>query len=78
MSDWTQDIAEAEAAADRTQQAEQQAESRFDQVHARAKAAGAVDDAVKSSEFGQWMAARHATDAAWGEWSRVMDAKPAG
>ena len=78
MSDWAQDVALAQATAERTQEAEQQAESRFDQVHAQAKAAGAVDNAVKSDEFGQWMAARHATDAAWGAWSTVMDAKPAG
>ncbi|MEO5672790.1 MAG: hypothetical protein ABIR26_19040 [Ramlibacter sp.] len=78
MSDWEHDVAEAEAAAHRTQEAEQQAESRFDSVHARAQAAGAVGDAVKSEEFGRWMAARHATDAAWGAWSTVMDAKPAG
>lgn len=77
MSDWAQDVAQAEAVAQRTQEAEHQAEKRFDQVHAQAQAAGAVDKAVKSDEFGEWMAARHATDAAWGAWSTVMDAKPA-
>ena len=76
MSDWKHDIAAAEAAAERQQAAEQVAESRFDLVHADAKAAGTQESAVKSEEFNQWMAARHATDAAWGAWSQVMDAKP--
>ncbi|MEO5672890.1 MAG: hypothetical protein ABIR26_19550 [Ramlibacter sp.] len=76
MSDWTHDIAAAEAAAERHQAAEQLAERRFDLVHADAKAAGAQETAVQSQEFNEWMAARHATDAAWGAWSQVMDAKP--
>ena len=76
MSDWAQDIAVAQATAERTQAAEHVAESSFDRVHAQAKAAGTVDRAVESEEFSQWMAARHATDAAWGVWSTVMDARP--
>ena len=78
MSDWAHDIAVAEAAAETRQAAEHAAESRFDRVHAQAKAAGNLDRAVESEEFGQWMAARHATDEAWGAWSTVMDAKPQG
>jgi len=77
MSDWALDIAVAQATAERTQAAEHVAESSFDRVHALAQAAGTVERAVETEEFNQWMAARHATDAAWGAWSTVMDAKPA-
>jgi regulator of protease activity HflC (stomatin/prohibitin superfamily) len=78
MSDWSEEITAAEAAAEQKQAAEREAEGRFDAVHAQAQAAGAVSDALKSPEFHDWMAARHATDAAWGTWSVVMDNKPQG
>ncbi len=71
MSDWQENIAAATAAAEKMQAAEGIAESRFDAVHAQ-------PDAVSTEEFRDWMAARHATDAAWGTWSQVMDSKPAG
>lgn len=78
MSDWTEEIALATAVAQRTQAAEDVAEEKFDAVHARAAAAGDVKHALASDEFADWMAARNATDTAWGTWSWVMDSKPAG
>ena len=78
MSDWSEEIAVATATAERTQAAEDVAEGRFDVIHAQAKASGELDHAVKTEEFHDWMAARKATDAAWGSWSVVMDSKPAG
>lgn len=76
MSDWTEEVAQAEAEADRLQAAEALAEQKFQQVQAQAKAGGDAQQALQSAEFAQWMKARHATDAAWGAWSMVMDAKP--
>jgi hypothetical protein len=76
MSDWSEEIAVAEAAAEQMQAAERDAEDRFDVVHAQAQAAGTVGEALKTPEFHDWMAARRATDAAWGTWSVVMDNKP--
>lgn len=76
MSDWAEEIAVAETAAERSEAAEGVAEERFDAVHATAKAAGALEGALKTDEFRAWMAARQATDAAWGTWSQVMDSRP--
>jgi hypothetical protein len=76
MSDWANDLMVAEAAATQTQQAEEAAEDRFDAFRARTQGDQDQDHTVKSEEFRAWMAARHATDAAWGAWSQVMDAKP--
>jgi hypothetical protein len=76
MSDWAEKVAVAEAAAEREQAAEAVAESKFDAVHALAEASADADHAQKSDEFRDWMAARRATDAAWGAWSVVMDARP--
>lgn len=76
MSDWSEEITAAEAAAEQRQTEEREAESRFDAVHAQAHAAGDVAHALKSPEFHHWMAARQATDVAWGNWSVVMDSKP--
>lgn len=77
MSNWTHQIAEAEAAAQRIQAEEDAAERRFDAVHAKAQAAGTLPQIFKTEEFRAWMTARRETDAAWGAWSMVMDAKPA-
>jgi len=77
MSDWSDEIALATAEAERMQAAEAQAEARFDTVFARSEADGAPERAPASEEFHLWMAARRATDAAWGTWSLVMDSKPA-
>ena len=76
MSDWAEDFAAATATAERTQVAENEAETLFDQVHDKAQADGNKGHALTTDEFHNWMAARHATDAAWGAWSAVMDAKP--
>lgn len=78
MSDWMEDIARATATAQQTEAAEGVAEERFDAAHARAAAAGDVTQALSSHEFTDWMAARNATDTAWGAWSGVMDSKPDG
>ena len=77
MSDWSEEIAMATAEAERMQAAEESAEARFDQVYAQSEAAGTPERAPISEEFHLWMAARKATDAAWGAWSQVMDSKPA-
>lgn len=76
MSDWAEDFAAATATAERTQAAENEAEGLFDRVHDKAQADGNKGHALTTDEFHNWMAARHATDAAWGAWSTVMDAKP--
>lgn len=77
MSDWADDVASAEAEAERLQAAEGEAEQKFYEVRSRAEAAGAPNEAIKSREFAAWMSARHATDEAWGAWSMAMDAKAA-
>jgi hypothetical protein len=74
MSDWEQRLKAAEADAERSEAAEQAAEQRFKALQAQTNPV----DALKSDEFGTWMAQRHATDAAWGTWATVMDDKPAG
>jgi hypothetical protein len=76
MSDWTQEVALAEAEAGRLQAAEDVAEQQFDAVHSQAQANGDKHAALKSPEFDAWMSARRATDAAWGAWSLIMDARP--
>jgi hypothetical protein len=76
MSDWTEKVTAAEAGAERKQAAEHEAEQRFRAVQAQAEAHGNADAALLSDEFHAWMATRHETDAAWGAWSMVMDAKP--
>lgn len=77
MSDWAEQIAAAEARAEDKQAAEHAAESRFDAVHEAAKARGEAEQALQSEELRRWMASRHETDAAWGEWATVMDARAA-
>lgn len=77
MSDWAEEVATAEAEAERLQAAESLAEQKFYEVQERAKASGNAEQALQTPEFQQWMSARHATDAAWGAWSMAMDAKPA-
>ena len=72
MSDWKEELAVAEAKAEQFQAAEAVAEQKF---YAVKEAVGSRDEAVKTPEFGEWMEARRATDAAWGAWSQVMDAK---
>jgi hypothetical protein len=76
--EWIATVAQAEAAAQEKQTAEELAHSRFDAVRARAKAEGRHHHATDTVEFREWIAARHATDTAWGVWAMAMDAKPAG
>ncbi|WBY02802.1 hypothetical protein PE066_04490 [Ramlibacter tataouinensis] len=77
MKFWAEELAMVEAAALRIESLEHAAERRFDEVHAAAVAQGSAEQALETSEFAAWMAARADTDAAWGRWSQVMDAKPA-
>jgi hypothetical protein len=72
MKPWTEELAQVEAAALRIEALEVAAESRFDQARLRA----ANEDVVGTPEFADWMAARADTDAAWGRWAQVMDARP--
>ena len=76
MSDWQADIAAATAAAEQKQAAEAVAEAKFDAVYVLAEASGTPEHAPTTAEFHDWMAARKATDAAWGSWAEVMDSKP--
>lgn len=78
MSDWTQELAAAEADAERFQAAETQAEQKFHLVREQAEQAGNGQQALESPEFHQWMNARRATDLAWGSWSLLKDGKPRG
>ena len=68
------EVARAEREALGTEAAENQAERRFDEVHAELAAQGRADEATDSPEFREWMAARARTDAAWGRWAMAMDA----
>ena len=74
MSDWNDELAAAEAEAERFQAAESQAEEKFDSVLAQAEQSGDKQRALESPEFQQWMHARRATDLAWGSWSLLKDA----
>lgn len=77
MSIWKQELERIEAAAIRVEDLERMAEGRFDEAHARAEAANDPGQARETPEFRDWMAARAATDAAWGQWAQWMDQKPA-
>ena len=77
MINWAEQLQAAEAGAERSQAIEHEAEGRFKAVHAQADARGDAQAALESEEFKAWMASRHATDAAWGSWAVVMDARPA-
>jgi hypothetical protein len=74
MNCWTEELAAAEAEAERFQAAEALAEERFHVVHAQAERSGDAQRALESPEFHQWMNARRATDLAWGSWSLLKDA----
>ena len=73
---WMEELTLVEAAAMRIQAREDLAERLFFEARARAQAAGDEQAVLKSEEFATWMAARNDTDAAWGRWSQVMDARP--
>jgi hypothetical protein len=74
--EWAEQVAAAEAEAQRHQAAEELAEHRFQAVKAEQDAAGKQAEVTHTEEFRSWLAARHATDAAWGAWAMAMDAKP--
>jgi hypothetical protein len=76
MKYWTEELALTEAAAIRIESLEQAAETRFDRVFESAQAGGNTGVALQTDEFRDWMQARADTDAAWGRWAAVMDAKP--
>ncbi|HZY20710.1 MAG TPA: hypothetical protein VFE82_19720 [Ramlibacter sp.] len=76
MDYWLEELALMEQAALRIQAREEAAERLFDEALARAEQAGVKEHALRSEEFNAWMAARHDSDAAWGRWAMVMDAKP--
>lgn len=75
--EWTAAVAAAEAAAQQKEAAEELAHARFHAVRAEIEAAGDSADVTRTPEFKEWMAARHDTDEAWGQWAMAMDAKPA-
>ena len=77
MSYWTEELAAAEADAQRFEASESKAEKLFYVVRAEAEAAGHADRALQSEEFERGLPARRATDLAWGSWSLLKDAKPA-
>lgn len=77
MSPWTEELAAAEAEAERFEASESKAQELFHVVRAEAEAAGDVDRALQSEEFERWMQSRRATDLAWGSWSLLKDAKTA-
>ena len=76
MKFWTEELALVEAAALRIEALERVAEQRFDTVHDEADARGEAARTVETPEFTAWMTARADTDAAWGRWAQVMDARP--
>lgn len=69
----TEELAQVEAAALRIEALEREAEERFDVVYAQASDRGDAELSQKTPEFAAWIAARAATDAAWGRWAQVMD-----
>lgn len=64
--------AELEAAAHGFDAAEQEAHRRFDAVRAQGLD---HEQVIETAEFHAWMAARRATDEAWGRWAMAIDAK---
>ena len=74
MRIWTEELAQVEAVALKVEALEREAEQRFDHVRAEALARGEADNLHEAPELSAWMAARDATDAAWGRWAQVMDA----
>lgn len=76
MQHWKEELELTEAAAIRIQSMEATAESHFDRVFDAAKAQGDTAVALTTDEFKNWMQARADTDAAWGRWAQVMDARP--
>jgi hypothetical protein len=75
--EWTTAVAKAEASAQQKQAAEDEAQRSFQHVRDQMKADGRLGEETGTAEFREWMAARHASDEAWGAWAMAMDARPA-
>ena len=76
MSDWDEQLKAAEQGAERLEAVEVAAEARFKALQKDAQAQGKGDEALNSDELQSWLETRRATDAAWGQWATLMDAKP--
>lgn len=74
--EWTTAVAEAEASAQQKQAAEDLAHRAFQQLRERIESAGRLGTEVDTPEYREWMAARHASDEAWGAWAMAKDAEP--
>ena len=74
MKSREQDLALLESAALQTESMERVAEKCFDDTYDAAEKSGSVAGVTATHEFGQWMAARAETDAAWGRWAQVKQA----
>ena len=68
------DVARAETEALALQAAEDASAQQFEDVRLRLAASSRADEATRSDEFRNWMAARARTDEAWGRWALAMDA----
>lgn len=68
------DVARAEREALALQEAEDRSAQRFEDVRLKLASANQADEATRSPEFRDWMAARARTDEAWGRWAMAMDA----
>ncbi|GAB3758413.1 hypothetical protein GCM10028796_04040 [Ramlibacter monticola] len=67
-------VASAESDALAIQALEDRAEQRFVALRAELATRGQAEEATRSPEFREWMAARVQTDEAWGRWAMAMDA----
>ena len=67
------DIARAETEALAFQAAEDASAERFEEVRLQLVAGNRAEEATRSPEFTEWMAARARTDEAWGRWAMAMD-----
>ena len=74
MKSLEQDLALLESAALHTESMELIAEKSFDETYDAAERSGSVAAVTATHEFGQWMAARAETDAAWGRWAQAKQA----
>lgn len=73
------ELALLETAALSTEAVERTAESRLDAAFEAAEQSGSLASLTGTAEFREWMAARANTDAAWGRWAEIMQARePAG
>jgi hypothetical protein len=68
------EIARAESEALALQDAEDRSAQKFDDVRLQLAERNQAEEATRSPEFVEWMAARARTDEAWGRWAVAMDA----